>query len=59
MYSIYVLYRTGWPAIRDGEYGGPLLLYDETKYVMVSSLSHFMASNMKVGHEKKIKYMSK
>jgi len=43
------LFRTGWTAIRDGEYGGPLLLFDPTlsNYILLSSLSTFMTSNMK------------
>jgi hypothetical protein len=43
------MFRSGWPAIRDGEYGGPLLFFDEdmANFVIVSSLTNFMASNMK------------
>ena len=41
--------RRGWAAIRDGEYGGPLLLFhpDNSNYILMSSLSTFMTSNMK------------
>ncbi len=43
------MFRTGWTAIRDGEYGGPLLLFDPamSHYVLLSTLSTFMTSNMK------------
>ena len=34
--------------IRDGEYGGPLVLYDETfdNFIVISSLNNFMVSSI-------------
>lgn len=38
------------PPLRDGEYGGPLLIFNSTdsgdSYLLISPLNHFMVSNM-------------
>ena len=42
-----------FPAIRSGEYGGPLVLFDENleNFILVSPLNNFMVSNWETGNQ--------